>query len=129
MTAAWLRTYLETTGRANTDGIGRVVRVGLCRDCGAQVVRGLDDEICAIPVTCDPTPIDTLGEALATITARRTYDLTGPARRPNLDPRRPDHIRRPRRYPVLVTHLCGQPLPADTTPAPPRPAPTDEVPF
>lgn len=107
----WLEQHLERTGRLNRDGIARGIRTRRCGTCGQQLVTGLDADVAGLPVKCDPHPIDQLGEALATLTGRQTYDVVGTLGRLVLEPRRPQHIERNRRYPILAAHTCGQLLP------------------
>jgi hypothetical protein len=132
MMPTWLRRHLEQTGRLDTDGCSRTIRAGHCPDCHTPTVRGLDSDICGMPVRCDTDVLDPVGELLAVAAGRITYDVTGPARRPQLDPRRPAHITGPRRYPVLAEHRCGHPLPTSNQPDPTPPASrwtSDEVPY
>ena len=46
-----------------------------CRTCKAQILEGLDEDVCAFRATVDPDPLTPLGEALALIADRRTYEL------------------------------------------------------
>lgn len=130
--APWLLRHLETTGRANTDGISRTLTTGLCRTCQQPVVRGLDDDRCALPTTCDPQPVDELGELLALATGRGTYDLRRSAGRYQIDRRHQWRISGRRNdIPVLAEHKCGAPLPTVEMPIPEPTtiASTNEVPF
>ncbi|MBA9003752.1 hypothetical protein [Thermomonospora cellulosilytica] len=122
MIPAWLqRTRAGDTSRAAT--------LRLCRKCRAPVIVGLDADRAARTAYCDPTPLTELGEAVAVMQNRRTYDLmSGPSRK-ELSPREADHIRKPRLYPVLAEHKCGAPLAAFAVPAPARQDIDDEPPF
>ena len=109
--------------------MSRPVRVATCRDCGAKTLNGYDADICGLPRTLDHTPIDELGEAIAVLTGRITYELravTGRGHGREMEERNANLIRRGSRNPIHPEHQCGQPLPAAT----PKPVTvTDEVPF
>lgn len=127
-----LRRHLETTGHVTATGTSRRLTAHTCRTCHSPTLRGLDADTCAFEITLDPTPLDPLGEVLALTAGRRTYDLTHTAGRYEINPRTHHHITRPRRYPVLTEHRCGQPLPVAAEPAPAMTATegaTDEPPF
>lgn len=117
---AWLQRHLEATGQANPDGIARQVRTRACRRCGQTILAGLDADRGALAAEADPTPIDTLGEALALATGRATYDAVTAGGRLELDRRGQARVEAPRKYPVLAEHRCGVPLPADHDPPTPR---------
>lgn len=126
MIPRWLQTHLETIGAANPDGIGRTARITRCRSCHQPVIAGLDADRAAGPATVDPTPLSTLGEALALATGRTTYTLrTQP--RLQLDHRYAiairhnpaDHLTNNRD--VVADHTCG----AD--PLPTRPSRLDQT--
>lgn len=123
MIPTWLQRQLEAAGRWNTDGIGRALSSGRCRTCLAQVLRGLDGDRCALPRTCDPQPVDQLGEALALIGERATFTLTHSSGRWQIDSRDVYRIRLGKPGAVLAEHRChAPPLPA--APLPPDRAPT-----
>jgi hypothetical protein len=106
----WLKAHLQKLGRWNTDGIGRRVSAGRCGGCGSVVLRGLDGDICAVPVAVDPAEVDAVGEYIALSNGRRTFDLVKWAskalRSYCLEPRRDAHIAKKRRYPVYAEHVC-----------------------
>lgn len=52
----------------------RGVRAKWCQ-CGQPVIRGLNDDDAAWVVTCDPGPLTPLGEAIARIQGRGTFEL------------------------------------------------------
>lgn len=52
----------------------RGVRAGWCA-CGAPILRGLDDDVCALTVVVDPTPLTATGEAIARIQGRQTFEI------------------------------------------------------
>lgn len=113
----WLQAHLEATGAANPDGVSRRARAGICRSCGEVVLRGLDADRAAVTVAADPEPLNPLGEFLATVTARRTYDLSWRGRY-ELDPRDADQIaERPAalygKSAVLVEHSCADRMPIE----------------
>lgn len=93
----------------------RAAQLRVCTRCDAAVITGLDADMCAIHVRVDPTPIDQIGEAKALLSGRATYDLVGGNRRKELYPREAHHISKPREYPVLPQHRCGESLAAHMT--------------
>jgi hypothetical protein len=109
----------------------RNVTTRTCRDCGAKVLHGDDADVCGIPTTVDPRPVDNLGEFLAVASGRRTYDLrptkTAGSHGRQLAERNATAIRQPRRLPVVAEHRCDQPLPADPAAPADRPEPVKPV--
>ncbi len=57
-----------------TGGVG-TLRRGRCRTCRQETLTGLCDDICAITITVDPTPLNQLGEAAAVLAGAKTYAL------------------------------------------------------
>lgn len=103
MTApAWLRRHHGETTRA--------AQFRVCSQCQAPIITGLDADVAALAVRVDPTPLDEVGEAKALLSHRSTYDLVGGNRRKELHPRNQDHVAKPRKYPVLPQHRCGESL-------------------
>lgn len=92
----------------------RAARLHPCPRCRRPILSGLDDDIAARTAHADPTPITPLGETLALLTGRATYDLCAPYGRRELWRRDHWHIAGARKYPVLPEHKCGQPLDAHT---------------
>lgn len=118
MISAWLQPILEARGALNSDGISRAARAGYCRRCGTVVMRGLDADRAALPVTTDPTPVNALGEFLAVASGLVTFDLEWRGNRYELNPRHPEHIqanpaRLHARRAVVVAHSCGQRMPTE----------------
>jgi hypothetical protein len=117
---AWLRRHLHDTG-AMVDGVTRRARIQTCPRCHRVVIRGLTDEPCSTLATADPTPLSNLGEALALMQGRVTYDLAYRGGRLELDDRDDFHIKgSPPETPnwwranadVLAEHRCNtDPLP------------------
>lgn len=128
----WVKAHLAALGVLNADGVSRRVSSGRCPQCRAVVLRGLDSDRCAVPVTVDVAEIDAIGELLATMQGRRTFDLLQYRAKQSysycLEPRRAVHIAKPRRYSVYAEHRCGAPLPA-APPATPRRVLPDRPPF
>lgn len=129
----WLKNQLIDKGVWNTDGIHRKARLAI-HTCGHLVLTGLSADTCAWPTTCDPTWLTPLGEALAAIDHRHTYDywttaqhLNGPrdAQRITWRPASDDGPTR-----VLPQHVCGTP-PLPHYPAPPTTTKetTDDPPY
>lgn len=120
MIPPWLQRQLEAKGRWNSDGISRGIHAGRCRTCTAPVVRGLDADVAGLPVTCDPQPVDSLGEAIALVGGRGTYTLALIAGRWQVSHRDQWRIAARRADHVLASHQCDSPpLP----PGPPLPEP------
>jgi hypothetical protein len=96
-----------------------------CPRCDALVLRGRDGHATIRVATVDPQPISQVGEAVALIQGRTTYNLyTAEGSRLELYRRTDFHIRGERHRPVVADHVCGAaPLdPADLPPpAPPKP--------
>lgn len=55
--------------------MSRYAQTDTCRHCRAPVLTGLDEDLCAFHATTDPNPLTALGEALALLAGRRTYEL------------------------------------------------------
>lgn len=102
MTPTWLRRHLQHNSRAAT--------LRLCPRCKTPTITGLDSDIAALAVRCDPTPLNAIGEAIALLGGRTTYDLASGPGRKELWPRNADHISVTRRYPVLADHQCNRSL-------------------
>lgn len=116
MTApAWLEQHLQAIGVADSAGLAgafRTARLRHClRGCGALVVCGLDDDVCALPATCDPSPLDHTGELAALLAGFRTYSLDDKSQ---LWFRDADAIKAKWRGTILPEHKCGQPATAAT---------------
>jgi hypothetical protein len=110
VTPAWL-----ARGRG---GATRAAGIRLCPKCRAPILTGLDADMCALTVRVDPTPLTELGEAVALLQGRMTYNLASGPSRKELDQREAHHIGAPRKSPVLAQHRCHQPLDAFAAPAP-----------
>jgi hypothetical protein len=90
----------------------RAVQPRVCPRCLSLILVGLDADVAALTAHTDPDPIDTAGEVLALLAGRTTYDLAPrPGGRRQLDYRAVWNIKAQRRYPVLVSHSCGRPIP------------------
>lgn len=95
-----------------------------CKTCHAPILTGLDNDTAGLPTHVDPQPVDNLGEAVAVLTGRRTYDLRQGSyeegRGGRLEQRTASSIRTSHRlHPVHAEHRCDQPLPA-AAPSPGR---------
>ena len=73
---AHIRLHLEHQGILTPDGISRRAHTRYCRHCRRPVMTGLDHDHVAATATCDPTPLDALGELTALMNGRPTYELT-----------------------------------------------------
>lgn len=100
-----------------------------CPTCAALVLQGRDGGPVIHVVTVDAIPISQVGEAVALINGRHTYDLYRVAGGLELHPRSQHHIRAGHKRPVVADHRCGtEPLPAAETPPPAKPEPQAFVP-
>lgn len=113
MIPVWLKRTLGDTYRTAT--------LRTCPHCHTPVLSGLDADNCAFSVRADPTPINEIGEALALLTGRRTFDLVGNASGKRLYVREEHNIKSGRRYLVFPEHRCGQSLAAHIEQTPSRP--------
>lgn len=102
MTAAWLQARRAEWARA--------ANLRACPLCRGPVLAGLDADTAARPVRCDPTPLTEMGEAVALLQGRQTYDLLPTKTGRELHERSPYFIEKPRRYQVFATHKCNSPL-------------------
>jgi hypothetical protein len=95
----------------------RAAQMRMCKKCGSPILVGLDDDVAALKVEIDPTPITSLGEAVALLAGRGTYELHSGRGQKNISHRAEWNIRGPRRRAVFPAHRCDQPLDAhlDTT--------------
>lgn len=114
--------------------IRRGVKAGRCPHCHAQILTGMDEEVCAFRATTDPAPLTPLGEALALLDARRTYELRN--HNSSLALWRRDHWQIAGRssslHLVVADHKCGAaPLPSQFIPSQPsrKAVSNDEIPF
>ncbi|HEU5084459.1 MAG TPA: hypothetical protein VFU14_14040 [Acidimicrobiales bacterium] len=116
-TTPWhiVRDRLIRDGHLTENGVTRAAQPRGCRHCHTPVLVGLDGDVAAVEATVDPTPLSTLGEALAVLTGRRLYTLRRYTGRYHLGDRSPLMIRATpadaARYDVLANHVCGQPVP------------------
>lgn len=99
---------METFIRAAREN-SRKAHLTHCK-CGARVWRGLDDDRCALRVTCDMLPVGHLGEAVALLQGRATFNLWADSARCEIQRRSRWHISAPKGTPVIVEHKCGQPV-------------------
>lgn len=112
---AWLVRRLNADGTIDpATGATRRARPAKCSRCGAWVVRGYDADWCSLAVDADPDPLDALGEALALIAGRPTFELRMAGGRPEL--RRRDrwmiagHPAGTDKTDILAGHDCDKPL-------------------
>lgn len=102
----WLRSRLGTPAK------GRGCRCVRCIVCRSDLVVGLDNDTCASRAICDPVPLSVIGEALALLDGRRTYELSRHGSGLALYHR--DHWQISGRHAsdtciVLADHKCGTP--------------------
>ena len=94
----------------------RAAALRLCPGCQAPTLVGLDADITAFTARADVLPIDELGETIALLSGRPTYDLVTNGGRKELHRREEWNIGGIRRYPVLAAHKCGVALDAHAAP-------------
>ena len=99
MIPTWLANTLGDTHRS--------ARLRRCTRCGAPILAGLDAPRAALPVRADPTPLTAVGETVALLNRRATFDLIDAGGRKELNWRDSMAISGTRRYPVLAEHACG----------------------
>lgn len=124
---SWLLDHLIASGHVTETGLTRRAKIRTCgqirrdagvrRKCLDRVLVGLDSDVCAFEVACDPQPLSRLGEALALVDGRRTLTLRREGGGWVLDGRDAHQIswapagERPRQD-VVAIHRCGSPIPA-----------------
>jgi hypothetical protein len=74
-------------------GATRRARARRCEQCRQPVMRGIDADWAGSVVDCDPTPVSALGEVMALVDGRRTYELRYLGDRYEIDLRTPERIR------------------------------------
>lgn len=110
MMQTWLLEYIETTtGRAQ--GGRRKVRRERCPRCRAIVLAGLDEDVLALDVKVDPSPLTDLGAVVAHLAGREVCSLI----RGELHVRDQYSILDDR-APALAVHVCDESLPARPPP-------------
>lgn len=111
----WLVASLSARGLHDADGIRRSARLARCDECHRPVLAGLDDDVAAMPVQCEPHEIDLQGETLALLLGLRTYTLTRRIQARglgwNLDLRDRWAIAKGQRTPLLAQHRCDVAMP------------------
>jgi hypothetical protein len=104
VTAQWLKDRQADWARA--------ANLRTCPHCRTTVLAGLDADSAALPIRCDPTPLTLMGEAVALLQGRTTYDLLAVKTGRELYERTAYSIKKPRRYQVFATHKCDNSLAA-----------------
>lgn len=94
----------------------RAAALRLCPTCQAPTLVGLDADIAAFTARADIVAVNELGETIALLSGRPTYDLVTNGGRKELHRREEWNITAGRRYPVLASHQCGVPLDAHAAP-------------
>lgn len=126
--APWLtRAIEESTGAPVGARNARPTR----HRCGAVVLVGLDDDLCALQAVVDPAPLTAAGELAAVLTGRWTYraDAAPDGRRVQLVRRDRWNMRTPpSQVPVLAEHRCGLQLSLAPPAAPPQVRRADDLP-
>jgi hypothetical protein len=113
----WLQQHLEAIGAWNADGVTRRATARRCRSCRAPTLAGLDHHAAALPVRCDPTPLNALGELQALMAGHSTYRLAWLIDHYELDYRSHFDIRAhpagtDKQSEVIREHKCGAAIPA-----------------
>lgn len=112
MIPAWLE---RTIG-----DVHRAAGLKTCPRCGAPILVGLDADRAALTAHADITTVNAVGEALALLSGRPTYDLVNTGGRKELSYRDEWNISGPRKWPVLPEHRCGASLKAHVETIAPR---------
>jgi hypothetical protein len=129
----WLKDHLVQAGHISEAGLTRKARVRRCR-CGASTIAGIDNN--GLDTWLIPTEINTLGEVMALVEQRGTWEMRGQQliRRHQFNIRaRPAGTDSTR--PVFAAHKCGEPIPAEWLHSRPRqipepcPVDTEEIRF
>jgi len=94
----------------------RAAALRLCPSCQAPTLVGLDADVTAFTARADILPLNELGETIALLSGRPTYDLVTNGGRKELTRREEWNISGTRRYPVLAAHKCGVALNAYAAP-------------
>ena len=120
---AWLKQHLIDTGAWSIDGCSRKAKLRR-HSCGDVILYGLAGSRCSWSAVVDVTPLSALGEALAKIGGRMTFELWGM----ELEPRDAIKIKHqpagicPRD--ILAANICGSPplpsLPSKQKITPPK---------
>jgi len=76
----WLQRHLESLGRWNDDQVRRKATPRSCRKCGRTILRGLDGDVCGLPVSVELNKIDQVGILQAILASKRIYKLSGPGK-------------------------------------------------
>jgi ribosomal protein S27AE len=109
LVAAGIRTGQDYTIGGGTERVDHY----LCPKCGAKVFAALDSDVAAFRAIVDVDPLDTVGEAIALLTGRSTYNHVMRGRRMVL--RGPRSAGQITLHPagetrVVAEHACGLPL-------------------
>jgi hypothetical protein len=130
----WLRDHLIAEGHISEAGLTKKARLTRCR-CGAQTIAGIDAD--GVDVYLAPIQINALGEAMALVDQRGTWEMRGHRliRRHRFSIRaRPAGTDATR--PTFAAHRCGAVIPNDwRAPIAPPPislqgnADTEEIPL
>lgn len=114
--------YLRSIGTLSPDGEKRLARSVPCQSCGQLTLVGTTSEPCSFTARCELLPLDAVGEVVALMASRMTYDARWQRARLGyqLDARDSFRIRgHPAASPdelsggdlttVLAEHRCGAP--------------------
>lgn len=102
----WLRKILEE----KTGGF-RGAHLTKCPRCQDWTITGLDNDVAAFEVICDPSPLTPQQEYLCILAGRRTLDLQTGGGKIVLHHRDPYGLGTPSRYTVIPEHRCGARFP------------------
>lgn len=67
--------HLIRAGHLTESGLSRRARPRPCPHCCAWTIAGLDADVCALETHVDPSPLTPLGEMLALLDHRPTFEL------------------------------------------------------
>ena len=133
----WVKRDLEARGLMDPNtGATRRARARTCDACRRPVMSGIDEDFGGQASYADPTPVSGIGEAMARIAGRATFELAHLGDRYELTRRTGPRIRgRPAGTPridILVGHKCGDVTRFESAPERIKPAAviqSDQPPF
>lgn len=127
----YLPQYVTEQLRAERQPISRQAKYRYCPKCGAIVLRGLDDDYCAVDAVADPTPLTARLEYACYLVGRTTYNAITRGDTFELGARVLRWVRAPEllSWPVLPAHRCGATFPGCIVPAAAAPDYNTDPPF
>lgn len=127
----YLPQYVTEQLQAERRPIGRQAKYMHCPKCGDIVLRGLDDEYCAVDALADPTPLTARTEYACYLVGRTTYNAITRGQTFELGARMLRWVRAPEltSWPVIPQHRCGARFPGCIIPSESAPTYNSDPPF